>query len=155
MIGAQPNGQAPAMAAYRWKSDITTATVVVKFPAKPDRRLRAPSSASMNCSAFFSAASEMPGGSPARAGIFPSPIVPPADFFGFRRLPRFRLTRHRWPEYPTNVSVAAGQLRAAPNGALGSRFAGGLFAERSLRRGEARDRHAERRARHIVQVDLV
>src|SRR5256885_728942 len=61
--------------------------VMVTFPATPDRRLSAPSSASMNSSAFFSAASEMPGGSPARAGLFPSPIVPPADFFWFSASP--------------------------------------------------------------------
>src|SRR3954469_3584823 len=87
MIGAQPNGHAPAMAAYRWNSDITTATVVATLPAVPDSRLSAPSSASMNSSAFFSAASEMPGGSPARAGIL-SDIVPPPASLAFRRLPR-------------------------------------------------------------------
>src|SRR5947207_14791325 len=35
------------------------------------------------------------------------------------------------------------------------RFACGLLAERGLRRGEPRDRHAERRARHVVEPDLV
>src|SRR5436305_13161617 len=35
------------------------------------------------------------------------------------------------------------------------RFARGLLAERGLRRGEPRDRHAERRARHVVEPDLV
>ena len=42
----------------------------------PERRLIAPSSASMNSSAFFSAASEMPDGSAAVADLAPSVIVP-------------------------------------------------------------------------------
>src|SRR5258707_5575403 len=35
------------------------------------------------------------------------------------------------------------------------RFARGLLAERGLRRGEPRDRHAERRAGHVVEPDLM
>src|SRR5260221_13263771 len=35
------------------------------------------------------------------------------------------------------------------------RFARGLLAERGLRRREPRDRHAERRAGHVVEPDLV
>jgi hypothetical protein len=54
--------------------------VVTTLPAVPERRLIAPSSASMNSSAFFSAASEMPGGSPASAGML-SDSVPPARRF--------------------------------------------------------------------------
>ena len=62
----------------REKMNITTAMVVTTLPAVPARRLIAPSSASMNSSAFLSAASEMPGGSPASTGMSPSAIVPPA-----------------------------------------------------------------------------
>src|SRR3954470_10651277 len=35
------------------------------------------------------------------------------------------------------------------------RFACGLLAERGLRRRQPRDRHAERRARHVVEPDLM
>ena len=36
-----------------------------------------------------------------------------------------------------------------------SRLAGGDLAQRRLCRGEARDRHAVRRARHVVEADLM
>ena len=52
--------------------------VVTALPAKPESRLSAPSSASMNASAFFSASSEIADGSAAAAGLASSAIVPSA-----------------------------------------------------------------------------
>src|SRR5436190_86794 len=95
--------------------------VMVTFPANPDRRLSAPSSASMNSSAFFSAASEMPGGSPANAGILPSLIVPPPIFLVFGVSPQVKLTRHRRPEHPTNVSVAGSAIVVPGSGIVRTR----------------------------------
>src|ERR1044072_5022761 len=57
--------------------DITTAFVVVTLPASPDRRLNAPSSASMNSSAFFNASCEIACGSAPAASLASSAPLPP------------------------------------------------------------------------------
>src|SRR6478672_3768085 len=51
------------------------------------------------------------------------------------------------------IATAARVARLAMDCSL--RFARGLLAERGLRRGKPGDRHAERRARYIVETDLV
>src|SRR5512135_347959 len=38
---------------------------------------------------------------------------------------------------------------------LASRLARSAFAERGLRRGKTRDRHAKRRARHVIELGFV
>src|SRR4029077_14300383 len=45
-------------------------------------------------------------------------------------------------------------IASCPLSAVSGR-ARGILAERSLRGGEPRDRHAERRARHVIEPDLV
>src|SRR5437868_2705893 len=51
------------------------------------------------------------------------------------------------------IATAARVARFAID--LSLRFARGLLAERSLRRGKPCDRHAEWRARHVIEPDLV
>src|ERR1700693_767412 len=63
------------------------------------------------------------------------------------------LLRVLWPSLDTlqDTAKSFGFHDSAPS----SRLAGGGLAERRLRGGEPRDRHAERRARNIVEPDLV
>src|SRR6266852_1227229 len=72
-------------AAYRWNSDITTATAVIKTPAFPASRLTAPSSSSMNSSAFFRASALMITSS--SAGVLFGSLITVSTWLGYTFYP--------------------------------------------------------------------
>src|SRR5205807_2778972 len=87
---------------------------------------------------------------PARIADAPSPSSDDR-FADDRRAPFTLPGRQGFGGYMPAGSGWLGQMRSTAS----SRLAGGGLAERGLRGGEPRDRHPERRARDIVEPDLV